>query len=388
MIKDNIRRTALLAVLGSMTLMPLLVLPVMVGSFVDYLGLTESEAGYLASAGFLGSAVSAIYVSLRIHHLDLRRLASLGLVLMIFADGASSAAVQMPFWALVALRFISGVGGAAAYASVMSAYANWREPDRAYGLFMSFQFFFSAVGLYGLPWMLPDSGISGMFILFAVLDVAALALVSQLPEAHERRGAGSGAPLEWHVIVAGTSVLCLFGIGLFEAANMANFTYSERIGLSFGLSSQEIGLVLGAVTVLGIPAAFGVFLLGSRFGRFGPIMVTALVQSTALFLLLTGTGHATYITAMCLLAIGWAFALPYFQAIEAEIDPGGSVVVAGGFATAFGGFAGPAVAASLVSPGSYSNMIFAAMGAYFLVVILMRLVTRRMTRVSIKRAAS
>jgi hypothetical protein len=117
-------------------------------------------------------------------------------------------------------------------------------------------------------------------------------------------------------------------------------------------------------------------------------MVTALIQATALLLLLTGTDRAIYITAMCMLAIGWAFALPYFQAVEAEIDPGGSVVVAGGFATAFGGFAGPAMAASLVSPGSYSNMIFAAMGAYFLVVVLMRLVTTRMIRVPIKRAAS
>ena len=272
MIKDNVKRTALLAVLGSFTLTPLLVLPVMLGSFVDFLGLSESEAGYLASAGFLGAAVSAIYASLRIHHLDLRRLAYTGLALMILTDGVSIAAVHLPFWVLVALRFISGVGGAAAYASVMSAFAGWREPDRAYGLFMSFQFFFSAVGLYGLPWLLPGSGISGLFALFALLDVAVLLLVSRLPAMHERRGADSAAPLEWRVIVAGTSVMCLFGIGLFEAANMANFAYSERIGLSFGLPSQEIGLVLGAVTVLGIPAAFGVFLLGSRFGRFLPLL--------------------------------------------------------------------------------------------------------------------
>jgi hypothetical protein len=182
--------------------------------------------------------------------------------------------------------------------------------------------------------------------------------------------------------------MCLLGIGLFEAANMANFTYSERIGLSFGLSSQDIGLVLGLVTVLGIPAAFGVFLLGARFGRFIPILASVLVQCTALLLLLNGTASYTYVTSMCLMAIGWAFALPYFQAIEAKIDPGGSVVVAGGFATAFGDFTGPAVGASLVSPGSYHLMIFAALGAYVLVVIMMRLVTGRMSSTPVKRAAS
>jgi len=378
MINDSLTRTSLLALLGSITLMPLLVLPVMVGSYVDFLGLTESEAGYLASAGFLGSAIAAIYISLRIHHLDLRKLAYTGLTLMILADGVSITAAHLPFWVLVAMRFVSGVGGAATYASVMSAYAGWREPDRAYGLFMSFQFLFSAIGLYGLPWMLTDSGISGMFALFAMLDVVALGLVSRLPAVHERSGTGFAAKLEWRVIIGGTSLMCLFGIGLFEAANMANFAYSERMGMSFGLSSQETGTVLGLVTVLGIPAAFGVFLLGSRFGRFLPILVAVLAQGIASVLLLTGEGQPAYVIAMVIMALGWAFALPYFQAIEAKIDPAGSVVVAGGFATAAGDFAGPAMAASLVSPGDYRNMLFAAIAAYLLVVILIRIVTAKM----------
>lgn len=378
--KDSLQVTALLSVLGSIALMPLLVLPVMVGSFVDYLALTESEAGYLASAGFLGSAVAAIYVSLRIHHLDLRRLAYWGLGLMILADGVSIAAVHIPFWTLVSLRFISGAGGAAVYASVMSAFAGWREPDRAYGLFMSMQFLVSALGLYGLPWILPDAGISGLFMLFTVLDIGVLFFVRRLPGMRERKGAGSGAPLEWRVIVAGTSVLCLLGIGLFEASNMANFSYSERIGRSFGLANHQIGLVLGAATVLGIPAAFGVFVLGSRFGRFLPILCVALVQIFALLLLLMAPAPFRYVIAMCLLSMCWAFALPYFHAIEARIDPGGSVVVAGGFATSFGGFIGPAVAAYLVSPGSYRGMIFAAMGAYLSVIFLMWLVNSRMNR--------
>ena len=376
--KDNVGQTTLLAVLGSISLMPLLVLPVMVGSFVDYLALTDSEAGYVASAGFLGGALAAIFISLRIHHVDLRRMAYAGLGLMVLADGGSIAAAQMPFWGFVSLRFLSGIGGAAAYASVMGSFAGWREPDRAYGLFMAMQFAFSAVGLYGLPWILPDTGVAGILILFTLLDVVALFLVSRLPAGTERPGTGLKATVEWRVILASTSLLCLLGIGLFEAANMANFTYADRIGVSFGLDGPEIGLVLGLATMLGIPAGFGVYLVGSRFGRFKPILVAALVQLAALFLLLSGTGQTKYIIAMCLLAPCWGFALPYFQAIEARIDPGGSVVVAGGFATSFGGFLGPAVAASLVSPGSYGKMIIAACATLIVAIGLMRVVAQRM----------
>ncbi|MFC1796110.1 MFS transporter [Pseudomonadota bacterium] len=378
--KDNVKRTVLLAVLGSISLMPLLVLPVMVGSFVDHMALSDSEAGYVASAGFLGGAIAAIFISLRIHHVDLRRMAYLGLGLMVLADGGSIAAEHMNFWLFVSLRFLSGMGGAAAYASVMGSFAGWREPDRAYGLFMAMQFAFSAVGLYGLPWVLPDTGVAGILVLFTVLDILALFLVRRLPAGPERRGAGLNATVEWRVILAATSVLCLLGIGLFEAANMANFTYADRIGILFGLKGEQIGLVLGISTMLGIPAGFGVYFVGSRFGRFRPILVAALVQIAALLLLLSGPGKAGYIVAMCLLAPCWGFALPYFQAIEARIDPGGSVVVAGGFATAFGGFLGPAIAASLVSPGDYGTMIVAAGICLFVVIGLMRVATLRLGR--------
>jgi hypothetical protein len=183
--------------------------------------------------------------------------------------------------------------------------------------------------------------------------------------------------VEWRVILATTSILCLLAIGLFEAANMAHFTYADRIGVSFGLKGGEIGLVLGLATMLGIPAGFGVYIVGSRFGRFKPIMLAILIQVSGLLLLLNGEGHARYVIAMCLLAPCWGFALPYFQAIEARIDPGGSVVVAGGFATSFGGFVGPAIAASLVSAGNYNHMIITASVSLFVVIALMRVVTLR-----------
>lgn len=377
--KDNLRRTLLLAILGSIALLPLLVLPVMVGSFVDHLALSNSEAGYVASVGFLGGALAAIYISLRIHHVNFRRLAFTGLGLLILSDGICIAAEQLPVWIFVALRFLAGVGGVAAYASVMGSFAGWREPARAYGLFMSVQFFLSALGLFGLPWLLPETGVSGLFAAFALLDVAALFLVIQLPGSKERKGVGSDSPLEWRVIVAKTSLLCLLGIGLFEASGMASFTYAERIGISFGLEGSEAGLVLGVSVMLGVPAAFGVFLLGTRFGMYLPILVTTVLQSGALLILLTGPGELKYLMSMCIMSMGWGFALPYFQAIEAQIDPGGSVVVAGGFATSFGGFLGPAVAAALVSPGSYSGMIIAAVAGYVGVMILMHRVTARMS---------
>jgi len=378
MIPFNLRQTSLMAVLGSVSLMPLLVLPLVVGGFVDYLTFTESEAGYLASAGFLGSAVAAIVISLRIHHLDLRRLARAGLLVLIACDAVSIFAADLDTWAFVAVRFLSGAGGATAYAAVMGAYAGWKQPERAYGLFMSIQFLFSALGLFGLPWILDRGGVAAIFILFTMLDMLALMFLAQIPARDERPPVSSGPSLEWRVIARPVALFCLVGIGLFEAANMANFTYSERIGYLFALQSGEIGTILAAATVLGIPAAFGVFLLGARFGLYVPVMLAVLAQFVALALLMTGSTASMYVISMCLMSLGWAFALPYFQAIEARIDPRGSVVVAGGFATSLGDFLGPAAAASLVRPGNYSEMLIGAMITGGVVILLVRFVQVKM----------
>ena len=54
-----LRRFGLLSVIGSITLMPLLVLPAMVGTLIDETTLTEAQAGWSASLNFFGGAIIA-----------------------------------------------------------------------------------------------------------------------------------------------------------------------------------------------------------------------------------------------------------------------------------------------------------------------------------------
>ena len=63
--------------------------------------------------------------------------------------------------------------------------------------------------------------------------------------------------------------------------------------------------------------------------------------------------------------------MPYFQAFEAKLDPDGSVVVAGGFFTSAGAALGPAIAATVVTPGDYSAVLLIAIGIYIVVAGLM-----------------
>lgn len=368
-----------LTVLGSVAVLPLLILPTMVGALVDYAGFTESAAGWVASAGFAGGAGAAILLALRIRHLDPRKLALAGLITLAVADALSALATKMPLSVFLGLRIVSGIGGASAYAAVMATIAASDMPERGYGVFSVLQFGLSAVGLYVLPLVLADIGVIGMYLGLAVAALLAMPLFRSVltrRPAVER----SGPAIEFHMLLKPVAILAMLGIGLFEAANTMHFTYAERIGVSFGLADYRIGEILGIATVIGMPAAFGVVWLGNRCGDLLPIMAALLLSIAALVLLMLSSGQGTYIVAMCALSVAWAFGLPYFQSVEARLDPGGSIVVAGGFFTSGGGALGPAVAAMLVSGQGYAGVLLAAIVIYIVVAALMTVCLRLVAR--------
>lgn len=366
-----------LAILGSVSILPLLILPTMVGALVDYADFTDAQAGWVAAVRGMGGALGAIVLALRIRHLDPRKLAVAGLIALVLFDCASTFVGAMPVWLFLVLRASSGLAGAAVYAAVMTSIAASPDSERGYGVFVVFQFALSALGLYALPLALPNIAVTGMFLGLA----AAAALALPLSTAVRGRTAPAAADsVEIHMLLKPAAILAMLGIGLFEAANNMHFTYAERIGVAFGLPDYRIGEILGVATVVGIPAAFAVVWLGDRWQQLRPISAALILAIAALTGLLDGSGPAVYALAMCALSVAWAFGLPYFQAFEARLDPGGSVVVAGGFFTAVGGALGPSLAALYVSPQGYADVLLVAIGLYIAVACLMAAASRMSIR--------
>jgi MFS family permease len=365
------------SVLGSVAILPILILPSLVGALVDYSAFTEAEAGWVVAVGFAGSALGAITAGLRIQHLDPRKLAVVGLLTLVIFDAASMLVNQLPTWLFVTFRFVSGIGGAVAYAAVMASIAASSNPERGYGIFMVFQFGISAIGLYGLPLVLADIGTVGTFLIMA--SAAALSLLLKNSVIH-RSVVVEDAAIEIHMLIRPAAILAMLGIGFYETANFMHYTYADRIGVSFALPDYRIGEVLGVSSFLGIPAALIVVMIGDRFGQLRPLLFAVSLSMIALAWLLFPSGTTTYAVSMGALGFAWSFGLPFFYAVEARLDPGGSVVVVGGFFTAIGSVAGPALAATLVTSGGYDKVLVAAIGVYVLVMGLMVLSTRLAAR--------
>ena len=362
---DNLREFFIYSAVGIVTLLPLLVLPAMVGVLVDEASLPESLAGWAASVNFIGAAVISLVLAFRMHRIDLRRTATIALAFAVVADAASAYAAS-PTSGFLVIRFCAGLATGAAYVAAVSSFARFDNYERGYGLFITLQFIVSGLGLYILPVYSASLGVKGMFLLFAGSDLLALLLARYLPGRASVDATDTEQPSELSVLLAGATILAMLGFGVFEAANTAQFTYIERAGVSFGLSAQQIGIALMVASLIGIPGAFTIVIVGQRFGTIGPLAFGMGLAILGLLILVAADSFGWYLAAGCCLGFSWAFCLPYIQALLASFDPNGSAIAAGAFTSTIGGAVGPGLAAVVVGAGDYDRVFQLAIALFLI----------------------
>ena len=363
-----IRQFGIYSVIGTIALMSLLILPAMIGMLVDETTLTESQAGLSASIYFMGGAVVAILMALRMHRLDLRRVATIALVLAALGDFASGFIANQTASFMV-VRFIAGVGTWAAYTATLGAFARLPDVDRGYAMFVTLQFSISGLGLYLLPVYSSVLGVSGIFMVLATLDLTGAWLSSCLPG---RAIDGDSEPRgqnEIHVLLAGATILGTLGFAIFEAANTAQFTYVERLGVALEFTDQQVGTALLIASLVGIPGAFSIMFLGDRLGRVAPLSFGIMVGVGGLFVLMESNQFNLYLLGLSMISFSWAFCLPYIQGLLASLDRNGSAVAAGSATATIGGAIGPGVAALVVGGGNYTG-VFMFSSALLLVALM------------------
>lgn len=364
---ENLSRFIVFSVIGSVTLMSLLVLPAMVGLLVDQANMSESMAGLSASMNFIGAAVIGLLMSLRIHHLNLRQVATVALVLGTIADLAS-ALTAGPTITFLVIRTIAGVMLGVAYVAAISSFSRFDDYERGFGVFVALQFVISGLGLYILPVYSGELGAQGMFSIFAALDLLALALARHLPD-EIRAGQEPGKSIsELHVLFSLAAILGIAGFALFEAANSAQFTYIERFGVSLNISEHQIGVALLIASLMGIPGAFTIVIIGDRFGTIGPLAVGLAMAVTGLAILLGTETYTWFLIGGCFMGFSWAYCLPFIQSLLAALDRDGSAIAAGSSFGTLGGAIGPGVAALVVGGGKYANVFTLSIALFIMTV--------------------
>jgi predicted MFS family arabinose efflux permease len=373
----GITSLCIISVMGTVGLSALMLLPLLVGAYVDYLGFAEDTAGWISGINLAGIAVMTLIVSLKTTHWPLERVAGYGLAAMILFDLLSI--FYNDLYAFTAFRFLSGMGGGAVQGAIAAAIARLAHSDRGFGIYIGFQFLLPALAFFVLPGFLPDIGFTGMLQILIVLEVVLLLFAGILANYRIAVPADGGQEqVEFRLMMQPAALLSIIALCIYGAANAGIYAYAERIGLDRGLSGQETGNALSIANVLAVLGALLVVWLQDKYGHIKPLTAGITCQVIALLVLIYNPTVSGYWVGFIIWSVAWAFSWPYFLSMQADIDHSGTVVVGGQFSNLVGNSLGPAMSAFLVSDGSYTAVIWLTCALFILSLLPMYFVNRHL----------
>jgi predicted MFS family arabinose efflux permease len=345
-------------VVGVMGSTGIYLIPLLLGAMVTDRGFTEQQAGLMASADLAGYAVTTFLTALLLNRFSWRRMAFLGIAVMLVANVATTFAHHAPTFA--AVRFLSGLG-----AGVLAAIANVSlgqtgNPDRNYGLLFSASLLFGTAGLWGLPLLLDRFGLNAAYFFIAALAVLVLIAATSLPNSKATTAVASASGTGRRGWLPAGAVL--LSVALFWMEQNAIYAYLERIGNASQLSAHFIGFCLGMANLSGFLGAALVAWLGTRFGRLGPLAVSMAMQLACLWALSGHVSSAAYLIALGCIALAWNVANPIQLGVLATVDKDGRALALAATVIGVGLAAGPALGAAVLTEGNYDAILWVAAG--------------------------
>lgn len=336
-----------------------IVQPGFVQGMVQYLGFGEQAAGDIASAEMWGIALTTVVMTFFASRFNWRRVFAVSLVVMALGNIGSLFADAPPVFG--AWRFIAGLGAGGVVSLSFAVVGLTNNPDRNFGYLIMWVLVYGAIVLLAMPTVFQLVGMNGMIVFFALFPASGLAFVRWLPYSGEE-----------HVQVEEDAVtlpgrfrsLALSAMFLYFLAQGVVWAYLFLIGIAGGATEQQVANGLTASQFLGVAGAFVAAMVGGRFGRSIPLSIGIIAGIVPLFFLFGATGAWVYGMAVCVYNFAWNMTHPYLLAAMASFDRSGRVVV---YAVAFqmlGLANGPWIAARVISPGEYGNVLWLGMALF------------------------
>jgi predicted MFS family arabinose efflux permease len=324
---------------------PLVVQPMFVGAMVDLLGLTERQAGLVASFELTGLTVGILCLIGAIGRIGLHAF-GLFAVSAIVAANVLTCFVSTFEW-ILPLRFLSGVGAAAAFCVSSSMASSSPKPEHSFAVVNAICIAYSGVLTLLTPFLLQTSGLPGIMLTLSFITLCALLVIPWIRVADVSK---VGGPPSVRVTAIPAPILLLLAMMLFlYTGHGAIWAYQERIGVAAGLSEQAVGKWLGlSMLVWGVGGSLLARLLSLSIGRIWPQTISLSASCLAVLLLVFGSTPFAFATSSGLIAFSWFYGLPYQMGLLAARDPKGRAALAGTMMSTAGMAAGPAIAALLL----------------------------------------
>ena len=352
---------AALLIVATVTEAMFMLLPSFVGALGDVLHLSANRTGLLGSADLAGIAIATATAPWWLRRVPWRAtvLASLAAFLL---ENLACIAVGT-FWPLLCLRIVAGLSAGVAFPIALAGILDTARGDRNTGLMVSSQVIFGAVGVYAIDAVRVEWRLDAFYVYLSVWLLAALVLsLRWYPDNPADRPAHG--PIAWRLL-AGPGVLVAAGTGLYFLMIGAVWGYLEGIAREAGLSLEQTGTALSTGLVVSLLGSGAATWLGLRFGRAGPLMVSAAAQVASLALLTRLTHYSDPVAAFFVVnfafQIVWSYVIAYFIIIFNDVDASGRFVAVYGTASHFALAIGPYVGALLIVNGHFTALLWFGM---------------------------
>jgi predicted MFS family arabinose efflux permease len=339
-----------LAIAGFATFMGM---PLLVGAVIDQFGFSEGQGGYVASAEYLGMFVASAVVSLLILRVNRRILALAGIVIAIGANAASLLATTLP--ALLAIRFVSGLGCGTAYAVAVAVLAGTQQRVRNFSLLIFGQVLTNALVVFLFPYLIEAWRVAAIFVAYCAMLAAAGLCIPLLPRFHAARHEAAPAHRTLHRFVPWA---CLFGVFCFYLMIGAYWAYIERIGVAVGFDAAFVGKAISVGILLSLVACNVAYHLGRRWGQSRPLLLALALVALAHLGGGALLGPTAFLVGLGVVNCFWNFTDIYQLGTMAHLDPTGVFAsrIQGGQMLAM--TISPAVAGALLDRGfGYANLL-------------------------------
>lgn len=360
-------------------LLAMLVLPFMIGSTMNGLGLDAAQAGLLGTVEFLGVTVASLMVAPFMGRLPRRSLALAGAALAICGNVLSATALS--YDQLLVVRVCVGLGCGLALASGNATVANAENPEKLAAQMSMLFVVLMVVSMISFARVSELWGHQGVYGALAVCMLSLSVFIFRLPQGPARVRSTIEHPHAHRSILSVSGIFMLVAMFAFALRDTMMWAFAERIGNGVGISPDDLGALFSIQAVIGIIGPMVASLVGSRYGLRLPVIVGIVLTGIVTFTILQSSKAIVPFSGAVLFISGtYFYALSYLTALAAELDTQGRIVAASGGFLVAGVAVGPAVSGALIVRGGYELSSWVNVGIVVITLLLILVPLRAIER--------
>lgn len=336
---NGIRRIALLYT-GALVWTPAYLLPFNIEESMARFGLSESSAGWLASAVLLCLSFSIVIFGRHMATLNKRTGALTAAALAVLS---TCAMFSNQFYVFVAAKLVLGAALGISCVCAYGVISHVRHPEKVAAQVAVAMAVIFSTAMYAVPIANAKLGSIGVdAVQFAIVAAALLFGAFMHPAIHAGEEAVAKDAIKSNDVRG--MLASAFFIYVSQTALMG---FAAEVATTRGVEAGQLGILFMINAAAQLPVGIAVNWLGDRFGLFKPIAFgLALLIMCSLGMYCVG-GRWAFIVSTALVSAGATLVAPYMVAALSKMDPSGRSTATSASAINLGLAVGPAIAGTV-----------------------------------------